>query len=375
MPVEARSLADITRLACNPPPRPAPPTLSHINAITLYIVRVPGRRDVFLTPLKPRDRVVNAQDVQSSLYYLHVDSLDDQVLRASTSPTTETANPTDERKPRSLAGTVRRKPLPTPPTSPADAGRGESPSSPRQSWSSLPARKPLLPARPTHRSSVSSIGSIATRHDTDDLGQKFILIRRNPASGEQWNVARIHDPPVDEISSTASKENHGLTRRKNPGAPIYLDIESEGYACFAATDEAAFKRRMWMDGSRHADHNYPHQLSVVDRRNKGYAFVDVWGQKCSFSTGNTGRALKCRREDAAHGSSGIERAEISELRFNLPTLHLASKSDPSHGRSDHSTFGPVPHHSSDSDHSLDTGQVDNSLGRERAGGGFGGREA
>jgi hypothetical protein len=70
--VEATSLSSVTNIATNPPPHPNSPSAIPQLPLILYIARVPGSRDVFLTPMKPREKVVTAEDVQSSLYYVHV---------------------------------------------------------------------------------------------------------------------------------------------------------------------------------------------------------------------------------------------------------------------------------------------------------------
>ena len=75
--VEATSLSQVVDIAANPPPHPNAPTDYPRHPLVLYIARVPGSRDVFLTPMKPREKVVTAEDVQSSLYYIHVNSRDD----------------------------------------------------------------------------------------------------------------------------------------------------------------------------------------------------------------------------------------------------------------------------------------------------------
>ena len=51
-----------------------------------YVFSIPGLMtpaDVFLTTIKPQEKVVTASDVQSSLYYVHVDSLEDYKLLES----------------------------------------------------------------------------------------------------------------------------------------------------------------------------------------------------------------------------------------------------------------------------------------------------
>ncbi|KAL1962991.1 hypothetical protein VTN77DRAFT_8837 [Rasamsonia byssochlamydoides] len=83
-PVEARSLSSITAIASNPPAYPRNPTQQPLDPLVLYIVRVPGSRDVVLTPLKPPTKSsVSAEAINASLYYLHVASAEDEaVLRA-----------------------------------------------------------------------------------------------------------------------------------------------------------------------------------------------------------------------------------------------------------------------------------------------------
>ncbi|KAL2009850.1 hypothetical protein VTN00DRAFT_5657 [Thermoascus crustaceus] len=83
-PVEARSLSSITALASNPPAYPRNPTQRPLEPLVLYIVRVPGSRDVFLTPLKPPTKSsVSAEAINSSLYYLHVATQDDEAVLRS----------------------------------------------------------------------------------------------------------------------------------------------------------------------------------------------------------------------------------------------------------------------------------------------------
>ncbi|KAL4788214.1 hypothetical protein BJX76DRAFT_200715 [Aspergillus varians] len=80
-PVEARSLSSITTIASNPPNYPRNPAQKKLDPLVLYIVRVPGSKDVFLSPLKPPTKSsVSAEAINSSLYYLHVASPDDDIL-------------------------------------------------------------------------------------------------------------------------------------------------------------------------------------------------------------------------------------------------------------------------------------------------------
>ena len=90
--VEARSLASLNYLASNPPQYPKKPAEEKQDPLTLYISRVPGTRgrslnstlsiyntipdnlclDIILSTLKPQRKNVTAEDVASSLYYIHL---------------------------------------------------------------------------------------------------------------------------------------------------------------------------------------------------------------------------------------------------------------------------------------------------------------
>ncbi|PGH15973.1 hypothetical protein AJ80_05349 [Polytolypa hystricis UAMH7299] len=81
-PVEARSLAAIHNLAESPPAYPRNPTHVKKEPLVLYIVRVPGKRDLFLSPLKPETSNISKESLDACLYYLHVHAPEDEhVLR------------------------------------------------------------------------------------------------------------------------------------------------------------------------------------------------------------------------------------------------------------------------------------------------------
>ena len=131
--IHAQSLAHVVSLADNPPlqVRQDVSTVAR-NPLTFYIARVPGSRgtlckvacrsnikitiftDVFLTTVKPLDKTVRAEDVQSCLYYVHVDSYwDEELLREEKErmevSRTDLTQPLAEEKAESTS--VRRKPL------------------------------------------------------------------------------------------------------------------------------------------------------------------------------------------------------------------------------------------------------------------------
>ena len=143
--VLAGSLSSIIELADNPPER-LPQNASQLvqQPLTLYIARVPGSRgeccqirisnprltgpaDVFLTTIKPQEKVVTASDVQSSLYYVHVDSPEDYKLLESSD--SEEAEPVDTARSYPVLNkqtSVHRKPVPQKPN-PTPGDRPEPP--------------------------------------------------------------------------------------------------------------------------------------------------------------------------------------------------------------------------------------------------------
>ncbi|KAK2768667.1 hypothetical protein FQN54_000523 [Arachnomyces sp. PD_36] len=118
-PIEAKSLSSITTLASNPPKYPRNPTQQPLEPLVLYIVRVPGSRDVFLTPLKPATKSsISAEAIKSSLYYLHVSTEEDEAIRQTIEEERQAERQYAEENPTSQAGdlarlnNVRRKPVP-----------------------------------------------------------------------------------------------------------------------------------------------------------------------------------------------------------------------------------------------------------------------
>ena len=124
--LEARSLSAINYLAANPPQYPYSPDLK--ESLTLYISRVPGTQgalrprrwgggncsadhcpDIILSTVRPQKKNVTGEDITNSLYYIHLDSPQDELLGAP--QRLESAS-----SPRSSSESARvpipRKPLP-----------------------------------------------------------------------------------------------------------------------------------------------------------------------------------------------------------------------------------------------------------------------
>lgn len=205
--------------------------------------------DVFLSPMKPREKVVTAEDVTSSLYFVHVEHPED--INFLNHPEFQDPNYSEQRPGhvnRVPAPMIQRKAVPSTPVAaqarkplpgtlapianfdsrqnasagqyaqrstmltPAYEPRGSYDSSRSQTENDIP---PVQPRRPDVSSTPNGIS--------------LTLIRRDPASGAQWNVARINDPTFTGISS------NGLSERK-PGSPLYVEILNPGYSKFLHSD-------------------------------------------------------------------------------------------------------------------------------------------
>jgi hypothetical protein len=316
--IEARSLSTLTALASNPPAYPRNPTHVRNEPLVLYIARVPGSKgtavvhlhrvssnrspDVFLSPMKPRQKVVTAEDITSSLYFLHVEQPEDANLVAA--PQFQEPNYQEERNATTnmpSAPVVQRKAVPGatgPPArkpvsstlTPIDnfgsrqnmsagdysqkAGMLAPDSNMRRSFdSTLYQRENHRPVYPTNPSFERS----------RPTGTSLTLIRRDPASGAQWNVARIEDPSIVDVSSLNEPGS-----KKKIGAPMYIDVTNPGYSKFLQTENSRatpqpqyctpqpedqtidsqniFRRRLWMEGSQYTNGGFGH------RKNSSYDF-------------------------------------------------------------------------------------------------------
>ncbi|KLU84649.1 hypothetical protein MAPG_03689 [Magnaporthiopsis poae ATCC 64411] len=147
--VEARSLSQLNYLAANPPKYPINPTEAKQPPLILYISRVPGSRDVILSPFKPQLKNVTGEDIANSFYLIHLDLASDELL-LSRSQDSRGGSPTSQHAP-SIASThspIARKPLPAsaklsaPPPVPPASGASASAPAPVQ----VPVPPPALQA-------------------------------------------------------------------------------------------------------------------------------------------------------------------------------------------------------------------------------------
>ncbi|KAI9717377.1 MAG: hypothetical protein M1812_004729 [Candelaria pacifica] len=186
-PVEARSLASLITLASNPPQYPRNPTAEPLEPLVLYIARVPGSKDIFLTTMKPRQKVVTAEDVSSCLYFLHFEQASDgDFVR-------EVKNIRHERQQSNtqLGGNetlVPRKPIAARPPSSSTLGD---------------AVRLSLPEIDTH----GHAGPSAQQH-TAQVGRKPVA--RTSPSGMSEHMRDGQFPPLPPRRPVGSRPNHSL---------------------------------------------------------------------------------------------------------------------------------------------------------------------
>lgn len=216
-PVEAQSLSSLTYLLANPPQYPRNPTHEIHQSLTLYIVRVPGSEDVFLTPIKPPTKTsVSLDAINSSLYYFHVETPEEIAAKRSV----EASRRTSEESQRSVQS-IARKPLPAsarPPSPPPHVHLPQSRAGsirdslvdsttrlrldtthhvsaftsthgaatiPAVHSGTTPYRSPYTQDAPSLRSlKIQPLARLRT-------APKITIIRRDPSSGVQWNIGTI----------------------------------------------------------------------------------------------------------------------------------------------------------------------------------------
>lgn len=220
---------------------------------------------------------------------------------------------------------------------------------------SLDSYRPHLPPRP----SQDRIPSPRRNHEHSPSGRRpsrqpsprktgfqITLIRRDPTSGTQWNVATI---------STS-----------NPTDPVNLEISTPGYNRFAASDEplslASIAANLPPGLIRTAGSSLPpdaqaavaapaeqpsekptgprkfqRQLCVSkpfedgsgssDLKSGYYSFKSPWNGTCTFSSSVNGRSLKCKHMIPGPSGGPVNEdgepinpaVTVAELRFNMPS--------------------------------------------------------
>ncbi|KAL7945014.1 hypothetical protein V8C42DRAFT_67343 [Trichoderma barbatum] len=401
--MEAHSLASLNLLAANPPQYPENPSETRQEPLVLYISRVPGTRDVILSPFKPQIKNVTGGDVSSSLYYVHLelpmlDITGPQALRDEAqgrSSEDSSATRTIARKPVpgsissqtpdiSIQGDQLHQPQitygnptlrppsnlsvpfdpqdpdyapPLPPRRFEDSGLGLSDSS-SELRASAPRRKPIGPRQLSDipQSRLSMDETARSRDQTRDRSSTFghtrqsrslspiksseytappftlSLIRRDPGSGDQWNVGKIssYETLAGEMGQSPMYLSASSEQRSPQHPPIDIHIESAGYAKFRARPSSAILPRRSMDTDR------PFMETALGPRSDTMMFSRQVAMSYSRSFGSAIRSKFHQMEQAArkktHNRNGSEASVNSfssgENKSGSPTSSRPDKMKP-----------------------------------------------
>lgn len=246
---------------------------------------------------------------------------------------------------------------------------------------SLDSHRPALPPRPSHDRAGSpqrSPGQSPTRQrrmrhaPRENPGFHVTLIRRDPASGTQWNVATISTSRTDgnaididistpgynrfaasneplSLTSLAANLPPGLLRNAGPAMTQSLCAEQPNDQ---PSGPRKFHRQLCVSkpyddstgmGRTSTDLTNPDGSSSSKLKSGYYVFNSPWNGTCTFASSVNGRSLKCKHMipgpsgHAPAGEGDINPAvTVAELRFNTPFqaanlhYHTAPRSHPHH---------------------------------------------
>lgn len=260
---------------------------------------------------------------------------------------------------------------------------------------SLDADRPQLPPRPPHdgsRSPNRSPGQSPTRQTKShqasrgNAGFHITLIRRDPASGTQWNVATISTPRMDRnaidieistpgynrftgsneplsLASLAANLPPGMLRTAGPSLPASLGLEQptkhQPDTQPQPSGPRKFHRQLCV--SRQFEDPCGGIRSSVDSGNghfpEGsklksgyYVFNSPWNGICTFSSSVNGRSLKCKHMISAPGnappgdSDANPAVTVAEIRFNTPFQAANLHFHASQRQHQHHHSNPHAHH-------------------------------
>ena len=206
-------------------------------------------------------------------------------------------------------------------------------------WPEIEEQAPPLPPRPKK--------SLVQEAD------RIVLIRRDLASGSQWNVGTL---TVTSSGLSATVEIH------TPGYQKFAKQDLETHTQPTETSQILQNEESSISASPVNHHatapqfirtidilalNHPklgrnaHQRNLSDDMYNAMeqrstqsqvpshskcVFTSPWKGKCSFTTGLDGRSLKCRHALPLASSNGETSSEAAcEIRFNLPWLRMRKK--------------------------------------------------
>lgn len=244
---------------------------------------------------------------------------------------------------------------------------------------SLDSHRPPLPPRHCHGrpgSAQRSPGQSPTRRQRcqdshSPTGFHITLIRRDPATGTQWNVATISTPRMNRNAIDIEISTPGYNRFIGSNEPLSLanlatnlPTASSRPGSFSnmplpATHPSAqpsaprkFHRELCVskpfDESTVHGTNYADSSTMSPGLKSGYyVFSSPWNGTCTFASSVNGRSLKCKHMITGPGGNTPALGDadappavtVAELRFNTPfqaanlhthVNHASHKSHPHH---------------------------------------------
>ncbi|KAJ5606399.1 hypothetical protein N7510_009180 [Penicillium lagena] len=244
---------------------------------------------------------------------------------------------------------------------------------------SLDSHRPPLPPRHSHvrpGSAQRSPGQSPTRRQTCQdshapTGFHITLIRRDPATGTQWNVGTISTPRMNRNAIDIEISTPGYNRFIGSNEPLSLAEVAANLPAAAgrpgsssnmappATHPSAqpsaprkFHRELCVskpfDESTAHGADYADSSTMSSRLKSGYyVFSSPWNGTCTFSSSVNGRSLKCKHMISGPGgkmpafgdAEAPSAVTVAELRFNTP-FQAANL----HTHVNHASHKPHPHH-------------------------------
>ncbi|KAJ5334156.1 uncharacterized protein N7506_007939 [Penicillium brevicompactum] len=244
---------------------------------------------------------------------------------------------------------------------------------------SLDSPRPHLRPRSSHDrpgSPLRSPGQSPSRQRNangtpiSNAGFHLTLIRRDPTSGTQWNVATISTPRMDrnavdiEISTPGYNRFAGsneMPSLSNLAANIPTGIGRAGFQQALAAEQPKDQPKDQPTGPRKfhrqlcvskpfddsgADHN-GHGPDNSRLKSGYYVFTSPWNGTCTFASSVNGRSLKCKHMIPTPAGFVPPTGEhepppavtVAELRFNTP-FQAANL----HSHAHHAAHKPHPNH-------------------------------
>lgn len=337
-------------------------TQSHETSPVASHERTPSTVSLLRKPLRSTDQLSSTLDVSQPTS--HVASLDSSPVEAPVA--TENQHPSQKTSTDSLPSTTRKsvsipagpRPLATSTISSQTTAVGIE---------DLSSRIRDFTAAQTAREQPASTFLESPLKPTETITHSFsvTVIRRDPPSGAQWNVARlagwsvVDDKPNlgTRVAPLACRLHHDMMVKMTNPAYNYFHVtpaqrqaqeattrfyqSASGHVESAAladmveqmktgycTSVAMEGNTFWANTKQRAramsDLTIPSEATpekpaartdAKDNTRRGYAFQSIWQGKCKFSTGASGRSLRCTHMGSgAHTTEGL----LSDLRFSLP---------------------------------------------------------